>query len=217
MRRFRLVPLLFVAACGGGMPVVHDLLISEQSPPAVAEPATAPGLPKDPPPANSALAVSPAWLRANSPIAWTCPQGWEETQSTKPQRLVEFTLEQNGPGNAPVQFLVLNGADDHPAARMASITRWETFYREDTAPQTTTTEQNGVKVTKMRVHGDYEGQNAIGQGDVIKEANWTMICGWVEGPDGSILFKVQGPDAVIKAHEARIDALLASMRTKDKK
>jgi hypothetical protein len=181
------------------------------------QPATAPGLPKEPPPPESALAVSSAWLRANAPVAWTCPQGWEETQSTKPQRLVEFTLEQNGPGNSPVQFLILNGADEHPAARMASITRWQTFYREDEGQQTTTTEQNGVKVTRMRTHGEYEGQNAIGTGDVIKEANWTMICGFVEGPDGSILFKVQGPDAIIKTHQARIDQLLASMRTKDKK
>jgi len=217
MRPFRLLPLLLVAACGGaGTPVVHRLSLEGQSPAPPPEPVTS-GLPKEPPPPNSAMAASPAWLRANSPVAWTCPQGWEETQSTKPQRLVEFTLEQNGPGNAPVQFLILNGADDHPAARMASITRWETFYREDQAPQSTTTEQNGVKVTKMRIHGEYEGQNAIGQGDVIKEANWTMICGYVEGPDGSILYKVQGPDAIMKTHEARIDQLLASMRPKDKK
>src|SRR5512146_415578 len=127
MRCLRLVPLLVLAACGAGMPVVHKLSLEGQSPPPPPEPLTAPGLPKEPPPPNSALAVSPAWLRANSPISWTCPQGWEETPSTKPQRLVEFTLEQKGPGGAPLQFLVLNGADDHPAARMASINRWETF------------------------------------------------------------------------------------------
>jgi hypothetical protein len=217
MRLLRVLPLLVVAAaCGGHVRTVHTLALEGQSPPEPAPPANAGGL-KEPPPPNSAAADSPTWLRANSPIAWVCPQGWEETQSTRPQRLVEFTLEKNGPGNTPVQFLILNGADDHPAARMASITRWETFYHEDTAPQTTTAEQNGAKVTKMRIHGDYEGQNAIGTGDVIKEANWTMICGWVEGPDGSIMFKVQGPDAIIKAHEARIDQLLASMRPKDKK
>jgi hypothetical protein len=217
MRSVRLVPLLLVAACGGGVAVVHRVSLEGQSPPQAAESDLPKGLPKEPPPPNSAMAASPAWLRANSPIAWTCPQGWEETQSTKPQRLVEFTLEQKGPGNSPIQFLILNGVDDHPDARMASITRWETFYREDTAPQSTVTEQNGVKVTKMRIHGDYEGQNAIGSGDVIKEANWTMVCGWVEGPYGSILFKVQGPDAIMKAHDARIDQLLASMRPKDKK
>jgi hypothetical protein len=218
MRRFLVVPLVFAAAAcgGGGIPVVHRLSLEGQSPPEAA-PAAPTGLPKEPPPPNSALAASPAWLRANSPIAWTCPQGWEEIQSTKPQRLVEFTIEQNGPGNAPLQFLILNGADDHPQARNASIARWQTFYREDQAQQTTVTEQNGVKVTKMRTHGEYEGQNAIGTGDVIKEANWTMICGFVEGPNGSIMFKVQGPDAVIKTHEARIDQLLASMKPSDKK
>jgi hypothetical protein len=217
MRRFLFVPLLFAAAaCGGGIPVVHKLSLEGQSPEMPPEPAPT-GLPKEPPPPNSALAASPAWLRANSPIAWTCPQGWEETQSTKPQRLVEFTLEQNGPGNAPLQFLILNGADEHPAARMASITRWQTFYREDIPPQETTTEQNGVRVTRIRVHGEYDGQNAIGTGDVIKEPNWMMICGYVVGPEGSIMFKVQGPEAVIKAHEPRIDQLLSSMRPKEKK
>src|SRR5262245_29110984 len=148
MRPFRLLPLLLVAACGGaGTPVVHRLSLEGQSPAPPPEPVTS-GLPKEPPPPNSAMAASPAWLRANSPVAWTCPQGWEETQSTKPQRLVEFTLEQNGPGNAPVQFLILNGADEHPAARTASIARWQTFYREDLPQQTTVTEQNGVKVTR---------------------------------------------------------------------
>ena len=44
-----------------------------------------------------------------------------------------------------------------------------------------------------------------------------MIFGWVEGPAGSVMFRVQGPDAIIKANEGKIDQLLASMKPVEKK
>ena len=37
------------------------------------------------------------------------------------------------------------------------------------------------------------------------------------GPNGSILFKLQGPDAIIKANEAKLDQHFASMKAAEKK
>jgi len=217
MRRLALLPILIlVAACSEAPRHVFRVPLEGQSPPEPAMP-TGPGVPIEPPAADTAAAVSPAWLRSNSPISWTSPAGWEEIQSTKPQRLVEFTLEKNGPGGAPIQFLILNGVDDHPTAKQASLTRWETFFHEDQAMQQTTTEHDGVRVTKFRVHGEFEGLPSLGNSESIKEPNWTMIAGWVEGPNGSIMYRVQGPDAVINANLTKIDALLASMKPNEKK
>jgi hypothetical protein len=216
MRSLAFVPvLLALAACGEAPRRTFKIPMEGQSPPASLEPPKP--VIKEPPPPNSAMLDSPVWLRQNSPIAWTTPSGWEEIQSTRPQRIVEFTVEKDGPGKAPIQMVLLNGADDHPAARQASITRWETFFHEDTAPQTTTFEQNGVRVTKMRIHGDFEGQPVLGSSEMVKEPNWTLICGWAEGPAGSIMFKLQGPDAIVKAHEAKVDELLKSFKPAQKK
>jgi hypothetical protein len=217
MRRLVLLSLvLCAAACGEDPRRLFKVAFDGQTPP---EPAklTAPGVPTEPPPANSAAAQSPAWLRSASPISWTCPPGWEEVQSTKPNRLVEFTIEKNGPGGAPIQFLILNGMDEHPTAKQVNLTRWETFFHEDQALQQTTKDHDGVRETRFRVHGEFEGQPSLGNSEMVKEPNWTMIAGWVEGPSGSIMFRVQGPDAIINANKDKIDQLLASMKPAEKK
>jgi len=58
---------------------------------------------------------------------------------------------------------------------------------------------------------------SLGASESVKEPNWTMIAGWVEGPNGSIMYRVQGPDAIINTHLAKIDQLLASMKPNEKK
>lgn len=210
-------PLALLAAACGEVRKVHQVSLEGQSPPAPPPPAAGPGVPMAPPPKGSALADSPSWLRQNSPIQWTCPPGWEEILSTKPMRLVEFNLDKGGDGKPPTQFLILNGADESPGAKSASFTRWQTYYREDQAPQTSMIDQNGVKGTRYRVHGEYDGPSPTMTGEMLKEPNWTMIYGYVEGPAGSIMFRVQGPDAVIESNMSKIDALLASMRPAEKK
>lgn len=216
MRRLAFVPLILVAAACSESPRVRvKMSLEGQSPPEPPPPA-APSILKETPPPNSAVLDSPVWLRANAPVQWTCPAGWEEIQSTRPQRLVEFTMEKNGPGGAPIQLVILNGADDHPAARQASITRWETFFHQDRATETTQTEHDDLKVVRMKCHGTFEGPPLIGSSDMINEPNWAMIYGWVEGPDGSVLFKALGPDTILDAHEKRIDQLLASMKPRGK-
>ena len=221
MRRLEFVPLLAVvalvaAACSDAPRRTFRVAFEGQSPPEAAKPVGLPA-PIEPPAADTAAAASPAWLRSNSPISWTSPPGWEEIQSTKPQRLVEFTIEKNGPGGAPVQFLILNGMDDHPTGKTVNLNRWETFFHEDQALQQTSSEHDGIRITRFRVHGEFDGQPSLGNSEAVKEPNWTMIAGWAEGPNGSIMYRVQGPDAIINANLTKIDQLLASLKPNEKK
>ncbi len=211
---------LSVAACGGeAVRHTYKVSLEGQSPP---EPPAPPpsDVPKEAPMANSAGTVSPEWLRANAPVEWTAPPGWDIQPSTKPTRIVECTLEQNGPGGAPVQFIVMYGGDDQPdpmKLKIANFTRWQTFFHEDQAPQTTHPDHDGLKIERTRVHGEFQGQPSLGNSELITEANWTMIMGYVEGPNGSILFRMQGPDAIIKANEAKLDQFLASLKSRTPK
>jgi len=211
---------VLLAACGSEAERhVYKVSLEGQSPPEPEKPPPS-DVPKEPPPANSALAFSPSWLRSNAPIEWTSPPGWDIQPSTKPQRLVECTLDPKGPGGAPIQFLILNGGDDQPdpmRVKTASLTRWETFFHEDTAPQTTNPDHDGLKITRIKIHGEFQGQPSLGNSDVINEPNWTMIAGWVEGPNGSIMYRMQGPDAIIKPNEAKLDQFLASLKSRTPK
>jgi hypothetical protein len=218
MRALPLVLAFLALAACGGEGVRHQYVVSldGQSPPEPPPPPPS-DVPKEAPIANSAGAVSPAWLRANAPVEWTAPPGWDIVPSTKPTRLVECTLDPNGPGKAPVQFLVMYGGDDQPdpmKVKVASMTRWQTFFHEDQAPQTTNPDHDGLKIVRTRVHGEFQGQPSLGNSELINEANWTMIMGYVEGPNGSILFRMQGPDAVIKPNEGKLDQWLASLKSR---
>jgi hypothetical protein len=216
MRRRSLVPLLLLLSACGADAVRRSFKpsLEGQSPP---EPVQAvKPFEKEPPAPNSAAADAPSWLRSQAPVEWTMPPGWEAELSTKPQRLIEVTLEKNGPGGMPIQFLILNGADDHPQAKQASLDRWETFYHQDVPRTASTTEHDGLRITRFRVHGEYDGPTFASTGGMLKEPNWTMDCGWVEGPSGSIMFRLQGPDAIVKPALEKVDALLASMRPRQK-
>ena len=216
----RLAPLcaaVLLAACGGGGERhIYIPSLEGQSPPAPVEPVSTTQIIKETPPANSAVLDSPIWLRQNAPVEWTTPAGWEEAQSTKPGRLVEFTIEKNGPGKAPVQFLILRGVDEKPGANEFNVANWERFYHEDRAQERVLLEHDGLKITKFTIHGTFEGYPAIGASEPVNEPNWTMICGWVEAPAGSLLFRLQGPDSIVLANVSKAEALLASMKPRQK-
>jgi hypothetical protein len=211
--------LLALAACGSETPRrVYKVTLDGQSPPEPPKPVSE--APPEPPPANSAGTVSPAWLRANAPVEWTAPPGWDIQPSTKPTRLVECTVDPKGPGGAPIQFLLMYGGDDQPdpmKVKTASMTRWQTFFHEDQAPQTTNPDHDGLRIVRTRVHGTFQGQPSLGNSETINEADWTMIMGYVEGPSGSVMFRLQGPDAIVKQHEGKLDQFLASLRPREPK
>ncbi len=206
---------LALAACGSeGERHVYKVSLEGQSPP---EPAARPAsdVPKEKPSVGSAAEVAPSWLRANAPFEWTQPPGWDLQPSTKPMRLFECTLDPNGPGKAPVQFLLLYAGDDQPdpmKVKTATFTRWETFFHEDAPPQTTNPDHDGIKIVRNKIHGTFEGQPSLGNSEMIHEDGWTLIGGWMEGPNGSLMFRMQGPDAVIKANESKLDQFLSSLR-----
>jgi hypothetical protein len=218
MRRSWLVPLaLFVAACGSeGEKHVYLPSFEGQSPPE--PPPVVAEAPAKEAVKGTAQEFSPAFLRSNAPVQWETPAGWVEEVSTKPQRLVEFTLERNGPGGAPVQFILLNGLDEYPGAKQKNLTKWETDFHEDIAPQTAQLEHDGLRISRWKFHGTYEGPIYSSNGaQMINEPNWTMICGWVEGPNGSVMFKLAGPDSIVKPAETKVDLLLASMKPREMK
>ena len=214
----RVVPavalLLVVAACGSETERhVYKVALEGQSPPEPVKPVNEG--PKEPPPVNSAGTVSPAWLRQNLPVEWTAPPGWDMEPSTRPTRIVECTLKVDGPGKSPVQFLILYGGDsetDPMKVKTATWGRWETFFKEDSAPQTTNPDHDGIRIVRIKVHGEFQGYPSLGNSEQIDEPNWTMIGGWIEAPNGSIMFRMQGPDDVIRPNEPKLDQWLSSLK-----
>lgn len=218
MRRPLLLTILLVlaglTACGESgerhifYPPIEGQSVSEPAPPAPVLPT------KESLPPNSAMLDAPDWLRANAPIEWTAPPGWTQELSTRPGRLVEFTVEKNGPGGVPLQCVIFKGVDNKPTDNQTNIDRWTAFFEQDKAPQKSSTEHDGLKLVRWRVHGRFQGQVALGTGEPLNEPNWTMLCGWIESPGGSLLWRFTGPDAIISANESKVDALLASMKSR---
>ena len=211
--------LVLAAACGSEAERhVYKVALEGQSPPEPVKPPVEG--PKEPPPVNSAGTVSPPWLRQNLPIEWTAPPGWDMQPSTRPTRIVECTLKEDGPGKSPVQFLVLYGGDaetDPMKVKTATWGRWETFFKEDSAPQTTNPDHDGIKIVRIKVHGEFQGYPSLGNSEQIDEPNWTMVGGWIEAPAGSVMFRMQGPDEVIRPNEAKLDQWLSSLKPRTPK
>jgi hypothetical protein len=195
--------------------IVHKVPMEGQSPPAVVEP---PKPVKLAPPIDekSAVVDSPVYLRQNSPVEWTAPPGWEQVESQRPTRIVEFTLDKNGPAGRPIQCVLLRGVDEKPEGNKFNVDNWGAYFQNDTAPVQKVWEVNGLKIVKWTYHGRFEGYPVIDMKDPVSEPNWTLYGGWVESPSGSVMFKMLGPDAVLQPNEAKLDALLNSMKPRAK-
>jgi hypothetical protein len=144
-------------------------------------------------------------------VRWTTPPGWK-AEAQRPMRLATYTLGTGaecgvyyfGPGQGGSvdanldrwigQFLQADGKPSKAAARIA-----KRFI-------------HGSLVTTVDVSGAYTGMGGpTAPSGAPAMPGYRLLGAIVEGPQGSIFFKLTGPAKTVAASQAEFDKMIASL------
>ena len=146
-------------------------------------------------------------------IAWQVPSRWV-TQIASGMRLATYVVPAPAQGGEPGECAVYYFGPGQGGGVDANIERWIGEFQNPGKPERSGKDVRGLKVSEVNVTGTYAA-HAMSPGEApgVKRG-WTLRGAIVEGPSGSVFFKLTGPGATITAASKEFDGLIASMKKK---
>ena len=154
----------------------------------------------------------PALEPAGAPgVDWTPPERWTQ-EPPSGVRLATYEIPAKNGGEV-AQCAVYYFGKGQGGGIDANIERWIGEFQNPPPADRSTKDIHGMKVHRVRVSGTYLA-HGMGMGQAAPEQKDTTLLGAiVEGPNGTLFFKLTGPSATVKAAEREFDGMLASLRT----
>lgn len=162
-------------------------------------------VPDAPPPAMGVMPPTGA-----PGVEWDAPGRWS-VEPASGVRLATYTIPGSG-GAEPAQCAVFYFGQGQGGGIDANIERWISEFENPPPADRRTLDVKGMQVHRVEVSGNYVA-HAMGTGEGAAAMADAMLLGAiVEGPNGSLFFKLTGPKATVAAAEGEFDAMLQSMR-----
>ncbi len=162
------------------------------------------------------LAMSAASLFAQSAagVRWTAPATWK-AQAARPMRAATYTLPLSTGDEGIAECVVNYFGPGQGGGVEANIDRWRgQVLGADGKPAAAKIDKRtsrGVPVTVIDAAGTYSGMGGP-MGGSKPVTGYRLIGAIVEGPGGSVFFKVTGPAKTIAAQQKNFEQLLASIQ-----
>jgi hypothetical protein len=143
-------------------------------------------------------------------VDWTEPERWTR-EAPSGVRLATYQIPAKDGGDA-AQCAVYYFGQGQGGGVEANIERWIGEFQDPPPADRSTLQVNGMSVHRVEVSGTYFA-HAMGSSDAATEQrDATLLGAIVEGPNGSLFFKLTGPSTTVSAAEAEFDAMLQSLR-----
>jgi len=142
-------------------------------------------------------------------IEWKVPAGWK-TQEPRPMRVVTYSIPASGSsedGECGVFYFGTGQGGD----AAANIERWKNQFEMDSKPEESSTTKGDLKITTVKASGTYLAPGGPMMQSQGKKPNYRLHGVIVEGPQGSVFFKITGPSGAINAAESDITKLMDSI------
>ena len=161
----------------------------------------------------SSIFVMALWLAADSGagVKWTAPSNWK-TEAERPMRLATYTIP-SAPGDSdPAECGVYYFGQGQGGSVEANMTRWIRQFQAKEAAKRDQRTVHGLKVTTVDVSGAYSGMGGpMAKADASPKPNYRLLGAILEGPQGSVFFKLTGPAKTVAQNQAAFDKLIASL------
>ena len=167
------------------------------------------------------LAVSAASVMAESAagIRWTAPASWK-AEAARPMRAATYTIPLATGDQGTAECVVNYFGPGQGGGVDANIERWRgQVLGADGKPATAKIDKRtgrGVPITVIDATGTYTGMGGPVMGGSKPASGYRLVGAIVEGPGGSVFFKLTGPAKTIAAQQKNFEQLLASIQV-DKK
>lgn len=142
-------------------------------------------------------------------VHWTRPEGWG-VLPPRQMRIATYSLpgaEGDAEGGECAVFYFGSGQGGDITA---NIDRWVNQF-ENGKPQQSLKEVNGLKVTLVQIAGTYLAPGGPMMQSQGKKENYRLLGAIVDAPEGSVFFKLTGPEKTIAANEADFNKLVGSL------
>lgn len=145
-------------------------------------------------------------------VVWQTPKRWVEEQASG-MRLATYVVPAPASGGEAARCVVYYFGPGQGGETDANIERWIGEFKGPQQPVRRTFEVRHLKVSQVELTGTYQAHAdpAHGSGPT---SGWTLLGAVVEGPSGSLFFKLTGPTSSTAPAAKEFDGLLASLRKK---
>lgn len=143
-------------------------------------------------------------------VQWSVPKRWSE-EGARQMRAATYSIPAAEGDPEPAECAVFYFGSSQGGSVDANIDRWVSQFETGNPPAKSDREVNGMKVTLVQIAGAYlspAGPMMQSQG---KKDNFRLLGAIVEGPQGSVFFKLTGPAKTVGECEKEFDAMVGSL------
>jgi hypothetical protein len=162
---------------------------------------------------DMAGSVVPSAPAGDPGVTWDMPKRWVNELATG-MRLATYVVPGAGTGNdgqcAVYYFGPGQGGGVDP-----NIERWIGEFSTTAKPERRIEQMNGMSIARVKVVGTYLAHGGPMQGgEPTQQQGWALLGAIVTGPQGSVFFKLTGPEKTVSRAAPEFDGLLKSLRSK---
>ncbi len=143
-------------------------------------------------------------------LQWSVPKRWSE-QGARQMRAATYSTPVAEGDPEPAECAVFYFGNSQGGSVDANIDRWVGQFETGTPPAKMEREVNGMKVTLVQIAGSYLSPAGPMMQSEGKKDNFRLLGGIVEGPQGSVFFKLTGPAKTVGESEQEFDAMIGSL------
>ena len=166
---------------------------------------------------TSVLVIAAPLLFAESAagVRWTPPPAWK-VEAPRPMRAATYTIPLAAGDQGVAECVVNFFGQGQGGGVDANIERWRGQVRApDGTPATPKIDKRtvrGIPITVIDASGTYTGMGGPMMAGSKPASGYRLIGAIVEGPGGSVFFKLTGPMKTIAAQQKHFEQLLASIQ-----
>jgi hypothetical protein len=142
-------------------------------------------------------------------IEWTVPPRWS-TESGSPVRLATYAIPAASGDAEGARCAVYYFGPDQGGGTTDNIERWIGEFEKPNQPERSSKTVDGLPITIVRVRGTYLAHASMGQSTGTR-ARHQLYGAIVEGPQGSVFFKLVGPGKTVDLAAGEFEKMLASV------
>ncbi len=143
-------------------------------------------------------------------VTWGVPKRWAAA-AERPMRVATYTIPAAEGDTEGAECGVFYFGPDQGGLVDANIDRWVGQFEPTDGPHKSTKEVHGMKVTIVQIGGAYLNPSGPMMQSMGKKEGFRLLGAIVDGPQGSVFFKLTGPAKGIAAAEAEFDTLVGSL------
>ena len=162
------------------------------------------------PHANGGMPGMPAEEAPHPGIEWTTPKGWNDL-GARSMRVATYGVPKAGGDPEDAECAVFYFGQGQGGGVDENIDHWIGQFENPGQPERANFNVGSFKVHRVAVNGTYTAPSGPMMQSSGTKAAYRLVGAIVEGPQGSVFFKMTGPEKTTRAAEKDFDAMLKSL------